>query len=175
MVLKKPIIATGFVERLTIISASKSEITNIVKLLINKKVKLMRSILFRGKCLETGAWRYGSLCLCDEGKTAYISNIKPKAKDSWAFTYEVDPNTIGQFTGKQDSDDRNIFEGDILHHEDYLSGEVLFSNEISSFFACFDSTKDHNSDWSMNLQCNRDLKIIGNVYDNPNIIKKDSV
>ena len=69
----------------------------------------MREILFRGKRLDNGEWVYGSFCmdaleqfngLC--GVDGFI-RLYDKAKGKMQ-TYEVDRETIGQYTGLKDKE-----------------------------------------------------------------------
>ena len=78
----------------------------------------MRDILFRGKRLYNGEWAEGNIIQHEYG--TYIL----KADDfgvgltmgDWyeGIVLQVDPTTVGQYTGRTDCVGKRIFEGDIL-------------------------------------------------------------
>lgn len=72
----------------------------------------MRTIKFRGRLIGGNEWLHGSLL-----KQSY------KREDRWYIGYvqngsiqgrEIDPDTIGEYTGINDALDREIYEGDIV-------------------------------------------------------------
>lgn len=61
----------------------------------------MREIKFRGKRIDNGEWVYGSYhCTNTDGYLRYF--ILPEKDWKYNFEYEVDPETIGQYTGLKD-------------------------------------------------------------------------
>lgn len=71
----------------------------------------MREIKFRGKRLDNGEWIYGSLLVShfkDDKKERYFIT---QFSGNYTFEHEVDPATVGQFTGLKDKSGREIWEG----------------------------------------------------------------
>ena len=67
----------------------------------------MREFLFRGKWRNNGLWIEGDL-------RQYPSGAKSIKSEEFPHIIEVDPSTVGQFTGLRDKNGQRIFEGDIV-------------------------------------------------------------
>lgn len=124
----------------------------------------MRPIKFRAKNIN-GVWYYGCLVYSNELDAAIYfqtGNGSVKVMD-WVY---VNPETVGQFTGLYDCDGKEIFEGDILDFNG-LTVEVRFVRGVFAFLANGDLDEELCGD------CRTDLfaKVIGNVYENPDILK----
>lgn len=89
----------------------------------------MRKILFRGKRTDNNEWIEG--CLLLTNCKSYISNRpysmgKVYETDGIEFVfggfYEVDPATVGRCTGLKDTNERELFDGDIIEFPNHCNG-----------------------------------------------------
>ena len=122
----------------------------------------MREIKFRGKSILTDEWIYGDLAhSADKKRTAILVNDTDSYDEC-----EVVPESIGQFTGLYDCEGEEIFEGDILDFNG-LKVEVRFVRGVFALLV------NGNLDDELCGDCRTDLfaKVIGNVYENPDILK----
>ena len=130
----------------------------------------MREILFRGQTKSDKKWIYGNLLQTDNG-TYIIQNYAPF---DGIGKYEVDPETVCQYTGYKDDTGKKIFEGDIVGFEDMTSTESGYSEMGCCGKVCYDEEEAcfHVTDrlsaesWEVLGECH----IIGNIFDNPELI-----
>lgn len=135
----------------------------------------MREILFRGKRTDNGEWTYGYFV--SQGKETYIFEQREVDKGIDLGGYldccqmrEVAAPTVGQFTGLTDKNGKKIFEGDIL---DLRCWYVAYCGDLNEGFgmnAGWYHVRDNFESWG-ELECNRDHEILGNVHDNPELLK----
>jgi len=126
----------------------------------------MREIKFRGKDINSGEWVYGDLhLLCDKPHIHTAASSYPFAgKRSF-----VSVQTIGQYIGLKDKNDKEIYEGDIVTMEDFgFTRERPFIVVYDNFDAGF-KFRGVYCLVTPNCKC----EVIGNIEDNPNLIPID--
>ena len=130
----------------------------------------MRDIIFRGKRVDNGQWVYGFLIVNKDG-TCYIKDTDYNVNNGRIdlIPEKVIPESVGEYTGITDSQDKKIFEGDILKFEGTISQyEVRFEN---GSFVCYHHTNKEFGRWG-NLSRIKDhdfskyqINVIGNIHD----------
>lgn len=132
---------------------------------------MSREILFRGKRTDNGEWVEGYLM--DEN---YI-NIPFNDDDAcgrFDEPIEVDPSTVCQYTGLTDKNGKKIWENDIIKTSRYGKDDGKGSN-----FAGFDifSVRWDDGGFALyskwrrfNLRDNNECEVIGDVFDNPELL-----
>lgn len=124
----------------------------------------MRDIIFRGKRIDNGEWVEGyfvNLWLI------HYQKHQPIITDNNAVSYNVDPSTVGQYTGLCDKNGKKIFEGDIMaftaYGFDYV-GTVEFAYGSASVMC------EHASPFLDQAVSKHGAYIIGNMHDNPELL-----
>ena len=130
----------------------------------------MREIRFKAKRLDNGEWVYGfPLHSIRQDKDAQVI-IYPTAG---AGGHLVDPDTVCQFTGLKDHTDEDIYDGDILHSDNWAclcvvewhdGGFILAQGERSN-------TIGHEIESHLDRYEN-DIAVIGNIHDNPELLEE---
>jgi len=129
----------------------------------------MREILFRGKQLYGDGWAYGDLSSIVQDGRPYI--FPADGYDSPDF-YEVDPATVGQYTGLTDKNGVKIFEGDIVRsggfgypdkHQE-RTYKVKYSTECARFLTILPNGVFNPTGF-------QDCEVIGNIHDNPELLE----
>lgn len=141
----------------------------------------MRTIKFKAKRIDNGEWLEGYYRGSSYEDKAFIHRIKRPP-----LTFEVDPETVCQFTGFFDKNGKEIYEGDVLRSDDFpfsfiseaktcrdLRFGTIVWDEVGGkyFMLCYTNKKlsvdkyfegvhlDINPSWCSNFE------VVGNVHD----------
>lgn len=132
-----------------------------------------REIKFRGKDALTGKWVFGDLA--HNKKVTGDGRLEGR---TMVGGYEVDPDTVGQFTGLCDKNGIEIYESDIVKTKEYgidIANGVYCSNVVG--YDTFIITWNNggfileNNKRCFRLCKDSHLEVIGNIYDNPELLK----
>ena len=153
----------------------------------------MREILFRGKRTDNGEWIYGDLM-----QNVDCIKIREQEKDvkHIAKSFEIDLETVGQYTDLTDKNGKRIFEGDIVRYTfdspddptDTENGLKVRTGRIfwSDWRASFAVTAGRNLSAALNndvavyvrgrqvyeyVRGANTVEVIGNIHDNPEMLK----
>lgn len=145
----------------------------------------MREIKFRGKEINTDEWVFGfytqgSFIDPNTGKETVRHIIHAD------FLHDVEPETIGQYTGLKDRNGKEIYEGDIIYSEfsDRSNCHCLVGwNEEKVCFGLMDEfafrSKQEGYDfpkfdslvlWNFRNYGTK-FEVVGDIHDNPELIK----
>ena len=125
----------------------------------------MREILFRGKRTDNGTWACGYLfCIWERtylcwGTTNNVPNMK-----------EVIPETVGEFTGVTDKNDRKIFERDIVKRGDRI-WIIEYDVKCAQFVMKTFTERGVFFIRSFDLIPSEWCEVIGNKFDNPELLE----
>ncbi len=141
---------------------------------------MSREIIFRGKRIDNGKWLWGyyvcqmrypnaredvqHVLIAFSSVTDYLT---PRAMRCT----EIQADTLGQFTGLYDADGNRIFEGDIIKGKRGPVYVVEYCESIAGYLA----RAAEETTWtpSMNTGTMKSYKVIGNRWDNPELLGKE--
>ena len=148
----------------------------------------MREILFRGKTPE-GEWvegLIGAVFTADENRKPILRDFIEFDCLGWTSHTYVYDETVGQYTGLTDKNGKQIFEGDLLNGFQYpflndnahnYFAEVVWL-ENSTAFGLYTHKHPLSAVRGLNEGCDymedfdsSQWEIIGNIHDNPELLK----
>lgn len=144
---------------------------------------------FRGRNIETGEWVYGHLFYFNDGRHF----ISPRGTDVVGgyggapakyrlenlVCFEIVPETVGQSTGLKDKNGVEIFDGDVVQAEQYLTttipvrinGIVKYSNRYTMFY--LDNGSERHDLYMQSLGGSiYNFEVIGNIYENHELLEE---
>ncbi len=145
---------------------------------------MKRQIKFRGKRLDNGERIFGDLIENQGRYFIYHATSETTLEDNddnkiTVIAVEIAPETVGQFTGLCDKNDKEIYEGDIVHYQDSMGYSFVSPIEFREGKFCMKtkysncitfSNKGRYNDGKCSFEYNIEHEVLGNIHDNPDLL-----
>ena len=125
-----------------------------------------REIKFRGKRLSTREWVYGSLIQWKDGDATICAN--ESENNNVLIKHDVNPDTVGQYTGLKDRSGQDVYEGDLLRTSE---GNIMIAEWVGSGIITRCLTPTYDGMMNTNRYAFPVSEKIGNIYDNPDLLE----
>ena len=151
----------------------------------------MQKIKFRAKQINDNNWISGYGVIIGDGFCAIPYTIRGNTHDWKLTTITCDINTLGQYTGLKDKNGKEIYEGDIVRNKEIGGYGIVYIGIVRYYDKdCrfgIDTTTTHKftkrllftdgecriNDGHCTITYTDEYEIIGNIYDNPELIKEE--
>lgn len=146
----------------------------------------MREIKFRAKDTLERNWYVGSYMFTNDNTNNPFRSGPFKESHRIIFysscdwnmggwnDVEIDPSTLGQYTGLKDKNGKEIYEGDIVKSIGGKIGYVVFLAQEMGYVVVWDNcdTRLGHRNRGGGYGDDLSIEVIGNVYDNEELLKK---
>jgi uncharacterized phage protein (TIGR01671 family) len=138
----------------------------------------MREILFRGKRLDNGEWVYGNLAIRIDGETTIYD--RPSGNGLVCSVGRcVIPESVGQYTGlcENGKSGKKIFEGDIVEGHCHSQWSHRLQRCVVEYDRDGFEARHYVKQgeimryYSYKVLFSKDVVVIGNIHDNPELLK----
>lgn len=129
----------------------------------------MRKILFRAKTVFDQRWVFGDCrvtAIMQQINWLKYKKYSVEIMDKDFKVYIVDSETLSQFIGLSDKNNKMIFEGDVIKWRKHIFVVEFYTDDFQAVFYPFCCADDF-----FDIKAS-ECEIIGNVYDNPELKEK---
>jgi len=138
-----------------------------------------RTYFFKAKRVDNEEWIEGDLIRSNFSTfivtmvNTIIDVSKPESEQERIYSleyYKVDPDTLCEYVGIRDKNNIKVFEHDIVIHNVYGKKEISFGSYYDSLKGCLGFMYSPTMAFLHERDTN-DIEIIGNSFDNPDLVK----
>ena len=135
----------------------------------------MREILFKAKRIDNGEWVEGYVV---HKRGLYFIYDIVNSESCRQNNYEIDPETLCQFTGLCDKNGKKNWENDIvlvIYENRYYEKKELSTGRIVFIRgAWYIGGKVWNELYAIDEDAIFQVEIVGNIFDNPELLQEES-
>lgn len=136
----------------------------------------MREILFKAKRIDNGEWVEGCYVTSD-GKSFICMDIVQHYCVIALRWFEIDPETLCQFTGLCDKNGKKIWENDICDRKEKYPEVVKMTNGDWTLDYSYAIGRDYGNGYcNLGFYVNerKCVEVIGNIFDHPELLQEES-